>query len=72
MTSTTTAAAPSFEFSTATRVVFGSRIAQTQLGKLAAELGTRAFVVTGKSTAIADGLLSDFGTTSQNKVKRVL
>jgi len=67
-TTSATASVTSFEFSTATRVVFGSRIAQTQLVKLAAELGTRAFVVTGKSTRIADELLSSFDGT-QTKVR---
>lgn len=39
-------ALPSFEFATATRIVFGAGTART-LGSLAASLGTRALVVTG-------------------------
>lgn len=46
-----------FEFATATRVVFGPGTV-TSAGRIAASLGTRAFVVTGRSPARAGPLLA--------------
>jgi len=45
-----------FEFATATRIIFGAG-ALKQIGLLAAEMGRRAFVVTGLSTAQTQPLL---------------
>lgn len=52
-----------FEFATATRIIFGAGRLQ-ELGPLAADLGQRAFLVTGHSTARAEPvrtILSDQG-----------
>jgi alcohol dehydrogenase class IV len=45
-----------FEFATATRIIFGAGTLK-QIGPLAAEMGRRAFVVTGLSTAQTQPLL---------------
>jgi alcohol dehydrogenase class IV len=45
-----------FEFATATRIIFGAGMLK-QIGPLAAEMGRRAFVVTGLSTAQTQPLL---------------
>ncbi len=45
-----------FEFATATRIIFGPGTAQ-QIGSLAAELGERAFVVTGRTKERTEPLL---------------
>jgi alcohol dehydrogenase class IV len=45
-----------FEFATATRIIFGAGTLQ-EVGELAAELGRRAFVVTGRSAERAKPLL---------------
>jgi alcohol dehydrogenase class IV len=46
-----------FEFATATRIIFGAGMLK-QIGPLAAEMGRRAFVVTGLSTAQTQPLLN--------------
>jgi alcohol dehydrogenase class IV len=50
-----------FEFATATKIVFGPG-ASASTGKLAAEMGTKAFVVTGSDPARAEGVLDTLRT----------
>jgi alcohol dehydrogenase class IV len=45
-----------FEFATSGRILFGEGVLQ-EVGKLAAELGNRALLVTGKNASRAEGLL---------------
>jgi alcohol dehydrogenase class IV len=45
-----------FEFATATRIIFGAGTLQ-EIGPIAAEMGRRAFVVTGRPPALAQSLL---------------
>ncbi len=45
-----------FEFATATRIIFGAGTLK-QIGPIAAEMGRRPFVVTGRSPALARSLL---------------
>lgn len=47
-----------FEFATATRIIFGAGTLK-EVGPLAAEMGRRAFVVTGKAAERAASLLAD-------------
>ena len=47
---------PSFEFATATRIIFGPGTLR-QVGPIAAEMGRRALVVTGQTVARAEPLL---------------